>query len=124
MVNMTARITKHAIMTQQQFEGIIRHTLTLIGAVVLVFFSGAENLVGELTGSGVMLAGVIWSLAAKTDKPVIDKVRGLINHSIAIVTAFLIYFGAGEDALGTVEAVTAAIVNLLPFILSFIDKKK
>lgn len=110
-------------MTLEQFEGIVRHAVTLLGAVILVFFSEAEGLVGEVSGSLVMLAGVIWSLARKTDKPLIDKVRGVVNHSIAIVGAFLLYFGH-DDTWTTVESIVGTLMNLLPFILSFADKSK
>lgn len=110
-------------MTREQFEGIVRHAVTLLGAVILVFFSEAEGLVGEISGSLVMLSGVIWSLVRKTGQPLIDKIKGVVNHAVAITGAFLLYFGH-DETWSTLESVIGTLMNLLPFILSFADKSK
>lgn len=110
-------------MNQQQFEGILRHALTLAGAVVLVFFSDAEGLVGEITASAMMLGGIVWSLVRKTGGETVDKVKGVVRHSFAIVSSFLLYFGK-TDIDATVGIIVNAIINIIPFIWSFVDKSE
>ena len=109
--------------SQEQLTGIVRHFVTLAGAIILVFFSGAEGLITEVGASVVMLAGVIWSIAVKANQPLIDKIRGVINHSIAITSAFLIYFGK-VDVNETLTGIVTSIMNLLPFLLSIFDKRQ
>lgn len=110
-------------LTKQQTEGLVRHALTLVGAIILVFFADAENMVGEIVAAGAMLAGVIWSIATKSGGTLIEKIKGVSNHSIAILSAILIYFGKG-DAVNTIELVVGTIINILPFLFSALDKNK
>lgn len=109
-------------MTQEKFLGIVRHTLTFAGGLILVFVADADGVVQEVSASALMLAGVLWSIFTKTGQPLADKIRGVANHSIAIVSAILIYLGKDAN-LTTIETTVAMIINMIPFILSFLDKK-
>lgn len=60
-------------MTKEQLLGIVRHGLTFLGGILLTHGVINEIMVSELIGSGVSLAGVIWSIVNK--KPiVIEKI--------------------------------------------------
>ena len=51
--------------TREQFEGIIRHTLTFVGGILVMKGLVDEALVTEAIGGLVTLAGLIWSIAVK-----------------------------------------------------------
>lgn len=51
--------------TKTQGMAIIRHSLTFIGGIVVMFGYFDESLWTELSGSVVALAGVIWSVVEK-----------------------------------------------------------
>ncbi len=110
-------------LTIEQFQGIVRHALTLTGAIILVFFADAEGVIAEVVAAGTMLAGVLWSLGVKTGQPLSEKIKGIVNHSIAILTAILVYLGH-EGSLSSIELIAGTIINLLPFILSVLNKNK
>lgn len=52
-------------LTQEQVLGIIRHTLTFIGGIVVAKGLTDESTVTEIVGSIVTLTGAIWSIVAK-----------------------------------------------------------
>ena len=55
-------------MTQEQIFGVVRHTMTAIGGILIAKGLVADGAWTELTGAAIALAGVIWSIVAK--KPV------------------------------------------------------
>jgi hypothetical protein len=56
-------------MTKEQLLGIVRHSLTFIGGILLTYGMINEIMVSELIGGGTTLAGVIWSIVNK--KPIV-----------------------------------------------------
>ena len=56
-------------MTKEQLLGIVRHSLTFFGGILLTYGMINEIMVSELIGSGISLAGVIWSIVNK--KPIV-----------------------------------------------------
>lgn len=49
-------------MTKEQFLGIIRHTLTFVGGILIMRGILTDALTAELTGAVLTLAGGIWSI--------------------------------------------------------------
>ena len=52
-------------LTKEQLLGIIRHTLTFVGGIVVARGLVDETLVTEVIGGGLTLTGAIWSIFAK-----------------------------------------------------------
>jgi hypothetical protein len=52
-------------LTKEQFLGIIRHTLTFVGGILLTQGIIDASLLGEVSGAIVTLAGAIWSVVSK-----------------------------------------------------------
>ena len=52
-------------LTKEQFLGIVRHTLTFVGGILLTQGIIDASLLGEVAGAVVTLAGAIWSLVSK-----------------------------------------------------------
>lgn len=52
-------------LTREQVEGIVRHTLTFVGGIVVMKGLVDEALVTEAIGGLVTLSGVIWSIIVK-----------------------------------------------------------
>lgn len=52
-------------MTKEQVLGIVRHSLTFIGGILVIRGTIQESMVAELVGSAVALAGVVWSIISK-----------------------------------------------------------
>ncbi len=52
-------------LTREQVEGIVRHTLTFVGGIIVMRGLVDETLVTEAIGGLVTLAGVIWSIIVK-----------------------------------------------------------
>lgn len=52
-------------LTQEQVLGIIRHTLTFVGGILIAKGLVDETLVSEITGGVLTLVGAIWSIVAK-----------------------------------------------------------
>ena len=52
-------------LTQEQVLGIIRHTLTFAGGIVIARGLVDETVVTEIIGGVVTLVGAIWSIVAK-----------------------------------------------------------
>jgi hypothetical protein len=51
--------------TKEQGLGILRHTLTFVGGLIVMFGLLDESIVTELTGSIIALGGIIWSIIEK-----------------------------------------------------------
>ena len=52
-------------MTKEKILGIIRHTLTFVGGVLVMRGITDESMVNELSGATITLVGGIWSIIAK-----------------------------------------------------------
>lgn len=52
-------------LTKDQVLGIIRHTLTFIGGIVVAKGLVDESTITEIIGSVLTLTGAIWSIVAK-----------------------------------------------------------
>lgn len=52
-------------LTKEQLLGIVRHTLTFVGGIVVMKGLVDEATVTEITGGLLTLAGAIWSIIAK-----------------------------------------------------------
>ena len=52
-------------LTKEQLLGIVRHTLTFVGGIVVMKGLVEEATVTEITGGVLTLAGAIWSIIAK-----------------------------------------------------------
>ena len=55
-------------LTKEQLLGIVRHTLTFIGGIVIARGLVDETLVTECIGGVLTLTGAIWSIINKTNK--------------------------------------------------------
>ena len=49
-------------LTKEQWFGIIRHTLTFVGGILIMKGLASELLVNELIGSAMTITGGIWSI--------------------------------------------------------------
>jgi hypothetical protein len=52
-------------LTKEQVLGIVRHTLTFVGGIVVMTGLVDETVVTEIIGGVMTLAGTIWSVIAK-----------------------------------------------------------
>ena len=52
-------------LTKEQFLGILRHTLTFVGGILVMKGIVDDATFSELTGAALTLAGSIWSVVAK-----------------------------------------------------------
>ena len=52
-------------LTKEQVLGIIRHTLTFVGGIVVMKGLVDETLVTEIIGGAMTLTGAIWSIINK-----------------------------------------------------------
>lgn len=52
-------------LTKEQLKGIVRHTLTFVGGILVMKGYLDEQLVTEIVGAGVTLTGAIWSIIQK-----------------------------------------------------------
>ncbi len=55
-------------LTKEQVLGLVRHTLTFIGGIVVMKGLIDEATVTEIIGGVVTLAGTIWSVIAKNNQ--------------------------------------------------------
>lgn len=55
-------------LTKEQVLGLVRHTLTFIGGIVVMKGLIDETTVTEIIGGVVTLAGTIWSVIAKNNQ--------------------------------------------------------
>lgn len=51
--------------TKEQFLGIVRHSLTFIGGILIMKGIVDDALLNEIIGGVTTLAGAIWSIVAK-----------------------------------------------------------
>jgi|GWRWMinimDraft_13_1066021.scaffolds.fasta_scaffold08768_3 hypothetical protein len=51
--------------TREQFLGILRHTLTFLGGILLTQGIIDASLLGEASGAIITLAGIVWSIVSK-----------------------------------------------------------
>lgn len=51
--------------TKEQFLGIVRHSLTFLGGILLTKGLIDASLLGEISGAIITLAGSIWSIVSK-----------------------------------------------------------
>jgi hypothetical protein len=56
---------KNIKITKEQGLSIIRHTLTFVGGLVVMFGLIDESVFTELSGSVIALAGLVWSIIEK-----------------------------------------------------------
>jgi hypothetical protein len=54
--------------TKEQGLSIIRHTLTFVGGLVVMFGLIDESVFTELSGSVIALTGLVWSIIEKNKK--------------------------------------------------------
>jgi|JI9StandDraft_2_1071091.scaffolds.fasta_scaffold46170_3 hypothetical protein len=54
-------------MKREQVMGIVRHSLTFIGGLLVMSGVGSPDQWMEIVGSGVALVGAIWSIVVKVD---------------------------------------------------------
>ena len=52
-------------LTKDQLLGIVRHSLTFIGGILITKGIIDEGMLAELTGGVITLTGVIWSIVEK-----------------------------------------------------------
>jgi len=52
-------------LSREQVLGIVRHTLTFIGGILIAKGLADEAIVSELTGGVITLTGAIWSIVVK-----------------------------------------------------------
>jgi hypothetical protein len=52
-------------LTREQVLGIVRHTLTFVGGIVVMKGLVDETTVTEIIGGAVTLTGAIWSIISK-----------------------------------------------------------
>jgi hypothetical protein len=52
-------------LTREQVLGIVRHTLTFVGGIVIAKGIADEAVVTEIVGGVVALVGAIWSIVTK-----------------------------------------------------------
>ena len=55
-------------LTKEQILGIVRHSLTFIGGIIVMKGIADEATVTEIVGGIVTLTGAIWSIISKTSK--------------------------------------------------------
>jgi hypothetical protein len=55
-------------MTKEQIFGIARHILTFVGGILIVKGYFDEEMLNELIGGAIALAGTIWSVIDKNKK--------------------------------------------------------
>jgi len=53
-------------LTKEQVQGIVRHTLTFVGGILVMKGYLDDALLTELIGGTVTLVGTIWSIVQKT----------------------------------------------------------
>ena len=62
-------------LTKEQFLGIVRHTLTFIGGIVIARGLVDETLVTEVIGGVLTLTGAIWSIIDKKAVTPVKKTK-------------------------------------------------
>lgn len=110
--------------SQDQFLGIIRHALTLAGALLIVSFPNAEGFINEIGGSAAILVGLVWSAVDKwSTGNKQDIVEGLFRHAVGVGVVILTFLGS-DTGLSVLDKVLTYGVMLIPILFSLFDKKK
>ena len=52
-------------MTKEQLMGIVRHSLTFLGGILLAYGIIDEVVLPQIIGAGTTLSGIIWSIVNK-----------------------------------------------------------
>jgi hypothetical protein len=52
-------------LTKEQLLGIVRHTLTFVGGILLAKGLASEATINEISGAAITLVGAIWSILSK-----------------------------------------------------------
>jgi hypothetical protein len=55
-------------LTREQIEGIIRHTLTAVGGVLITKGLIDEDILTEVVGAAITITGIVWSIIDKRKK--------------------------------------------------------
>lgn len=55
-------------MTQEKILGIIRHSFTFVGGILIMKGYADEQMWQEISGASITLIGAIWSLVSKKKK--------------------------------------------------------
>jgi hypothetical protein len=55
-------------LTREQIEGIIRHTLTAVGGVLITKGLIDEAILTEVLGAAITITGIVWSIIDKRKK--------------------------------------------------------
>jgi hypothetical protein len=55
-------------LTREQIEGIIRHTLTAVGGVLITKGLIDEAILTEVVGAAITITGIVWSIIDKRKK--------------------------------------------------------
>jgi hypothetical protein len=55
-------------LTREQIEGIIRHTLTAVGGVLITKGLIDETILTEVVGAAITITGIVWSIIDKRKK--------------------------------------------------------
>ena len=58
-------LLNYSIMTKEQLEGLLRHTLTFVGGILVVKGYLDEAAWSEISGAAISLAGALWSVLSK-----------------------------------------------------------
>jgi hypothetical protein len=57
-------------MNKEQLLGIVRHSLTFVGGLLVMYGIGDASSWADVVGSAVALAGAVWSVAVKNPETV------------------------------------------------------
>ena len=52
-------------MTKEQIQGIVRHSLTFVGGILIMKGLATDSSVQELIGAAITLTGGVWSVISK-----------------------------------------------------------
>jgi hypothetical protein len=55
-------------MNRDKILGIVRHTLTFVGGILIMKGYGDETIWQEITGASISLIGGIWSVVSKKNR--------------------------------------------------------
>lgn len=72
-------------MTKEQLLGIVRHTLTFVGGILVAYGVITSGVVIEILGSASTITGVIWSIINK--RPLSEVIDVALTEKTAITNA-------------------------------------
>ena len=70
-------------LTKPQLLGIVRHTLTFVGGILVTYGIVTSEVVIELLGSASTITGVIWSIINK--RPLDEVITAALTEKKAVV---------------------------------------